>query len=70
MKTRPGQCVQGLLVYGFTAGRVSVFNLRVNSCVQAEWLQQTAEEIRKFGVPEALCDVSCLSFQSALLAGP
>ena len=24
VKTRPGQCVQGLLVYGFTAGRVSV----------------------------------------------
>ena len=27
---------------------------------QAEWLQKTAEEIRQFGVDEALCDVSCL----------
>ena len=55
MKTRPGQCVQGLLVYGFTAGRVRVFNLRVNSCVQAERLQKTAEQIRQFGVDEARC---------------
>ena len=58
------------LVYGFIAGRASVFNLRVNTCVQAELLQKTAEEIQQFGVEEALCDVSCLSFESALLAGP
>ena len=38
-------------------------NLRANSCVQAEWLQQTAEEIRQFGVDEALCDVSCLKLR-------
>ena len=28
-----------------------------------EWLQQTAEEIRQFGVDEALCDVSCLKLR-------
>ena len=30
---------------------------------QAKWLQKTAEEIRQFGVDEALCDVSCLKLR-------
>ena len=30
---------------------------------QAEWLQKTAEEIKQFGVDEALCDVSCLKLR-------
>ena len=45
-------------------------SFRLCPLAQAEWLQKTAEEIKKFGVDEALRDVSCLSFESALLAGP
>ena len=30
---------------------------------QADWLQKTAEEIRQFGVDEALRDVSCLKLR-------
>ncbi|CAE7538207.1 unnamed protein product, partial [Symbiodinium sp. CCMP2456] len=36
---------------------------------EAQWLQKTAAEIKQFGVDEALCDVSCLSFQSAIMDG-
>ena len=34
-----------------------------------DWLQKTAEEIQEFGVDEALCDVSYLSFGSAIMDG-
>ena len=35
-------------------------SFRLCPLAQAEWLQKTAEEIQKFGVDEALRDVSCL----------
>ena len=42
---------------------------RLCPLLQAEWLQKTAGEIKEFEVEQALCDVSCLSFESALLSG-
>ena len=44
-------------------------SFRLCTLAQVEWLQKTAEEIRQFGVDEALCDVSCLSFGSASMDG-
>ena len=42
---------------------------RLRPLPQAEWLQKTVDQIREFAQKEALCDVFCLSFEPAIVAG-
>ena len=42
---------------------------RLRSLQQAEWLQKTVDQIRKFDLKKAPCDVFCLSCEPAIVAG-
>ena len=50
-------------------GVVPAASLRQCRLLQDDWLQQTADQIKNFTVEQAIGNVSCLSFESALLAG-
>ena len=67
----PGSCRprQAWIRRAVREGSQTGASFRLCPLAQAEWLQKTPAEIQKFGVAEALCDVSYSSFGSAIMDG-